>query len=113
MRRVKYIHGYGYLIQKSGRGIMDSFTRIIHSVPKQIMDAGKDALTNVGSSTIKALASKVGDKIADRIMKKPKVKKAVKELSDESDTSFGFSPEVYKKLYGNGIKKGRGIKILV
>jgi hypothetical protein len=84
--RTKYIRGYGYIRYLNrdssinsihGDGIGDIFSsifkagsQILTKIPNQIIDASKKALLNVGSSTIKAIGSKVGDTIADNITKK-------------------------------------------
>jgi hypothetical protein len=84
--RSKYVQGYGYVrcIYRSpsldsihGDGIRDVFSSIFKAgsqlltkVPSKLIDASKNALVNVGSSTIKAVGSKVGDTIADKIVSK-------------------------------------------
>jgi hypothetical protein len=84
--RTKYVRGYGYIRYLTrdssinpinGDGIGDIFasifkagSQILTKIPNQIIDASKKALLNVGSSTIKAVGSKVGDTIADNITKK-------------------------------------------
>jgi hypothetical protein len=82
----KYIRGHGYIryIYRSpslgsihGDGIGDIFSsifkagsRLLTKIPSKLVDASKSALLNVGSSTIKAVGSKVGDTIADKIVSK-------------------------------------------
>jgi len=144
---LKYVPNYGYItIVKKGEGIGDIFSSIFKSgqqilskIPQKIIDATKEAGTSVASSTIKAVGSKAGDAIANKIMSKP-VAKAIspsqhatpelrKQILQElsflpSDNSIptskstshpGISADVYKELYGTGSKQkkiGRGIKIL-
>src|SRR6266487_4731683 len=82
----KYIPGHGYIryLHRSpsldsihGDGIGDIFSSIfkagsqlLTNIPSKLVDASKSALLNVGSSTIKAVGSKVGDTIADKIVSK-------------------------------------------
>jgi len=84
--RSKYIRGHGYVryIYRSpsldsihGDGIGDIFSSIFKAgsqlltkIPSKLADASKNALVNVGSSTIKAVGSKVGDTIANKIVSK-------------------------------------------
>ena len=46
------------------------FTDLFSNIPQPIIDAGKDALMNIGKSGIKAVGSKLGDKLADKIVGK-------------------------------------------
>src|SRR3990167_1547035 len=84
--KLKYIRGHGYVrcIYRSpsldsihGDGIGDIFSSIFKAgsqlltmIPGKLVDASKSALLNVGSSTIKAVGSKVGDTIANKIVSK-------------------------------------------
>ena len=81
--RIKYVRGYGYIRYLNnndsikGDGIGDIFSAIFKSgkqlltkIPNQLIDSSKKALLDVGSSTIKAVGSRVGDTIADKIVKK-------------------------------------------
>src|SRR6266487_2571359 len=84
--KTKYIHGYGYIryLHRApscdsihGDGLGDIFSSIFKAgsqlltkIPSKIIDASKSALVNVGSSTIKAAGSKVGDTIANKIVSK-------------------------------------------
>ena len=78
--------GYGYIrcLHRApscdsihGDGIGDIFSSIFKAgrqvftkIPSKLIDASKSALVNVGSSTIKAVGSKVGDTIANKIVSK-------------------------------------------
>ena len=84
--KTKYIHGYGYIryLRRApscesihGDGIGDIFSsifkagsQVLTKIPSKIIDASKTALINAGSSTIKAVGSKVGDTIANKIVNK-------------------------------------------
>src|SRR6266516_617416 len=84
--KTKYIHGYGYIRYLhrapscdsiNGDGIGDIFSsifkagsQVLTKIPSKLIDATKSALVNVGSSTIKAVGSKVGDTIANKIVSK-------------------------------------------
>ena len=84
--RSKYIPGYGYIryIHRSpsidsinGDGLGDIFSsifkagrQVLTKIPSKLIDASKTALLNAGSSTIKAVGSKVGDTIANKIVSK-------------------------------------------
>jgi hypothetical protein len=82
--RSRYVRGHGYIryVNKNidpinGDGIGDIFSAIFKSgkqiltkIPNQLIDVSKKALLDVGSSTIKAVGSRVGDTIADKITKK-------------------------------------------
>ena len=84
--RSKYIRGHGYvryiyrhpsLDSIHGDGIGDILSsifkagrQVLTKIPSKLIDASKNALLNVGSSTIKAVGSKVGDTIADKIVSK-------------------------------------------
>jgi hypothetical protein len=84
--RTKFVRGYGYIRYLNGGSSIDSIngdgigdifssifkagSQILTKIPNQLIDASKKALLNVGSSTIKAVGSKVGDTIADNITKK-------------------------------------------
>ena len=139
--KTKYIHGHGY-IRVHGDGLGDIFSsifkagsQVLTKIPSKLIDASKSALINAGSSTIKAVGSKVGDTIANKIVSKnvkptpvsdQEVRRQVlKELTFEKpvveptqeSNSEGISGELYKKMYGSGRKRskqfiGAGIKIL-
>src|SRR6266487_6717551 len=84
--KTKYIHGYGYIryLHRApschsihGDGLGDIFSsifkagsQVLTKIPSKLIDATKSALVNVGSSTIKAVGSKVGDTIANKILSK-------------------------------------------
>ena len=147
--RTKYIPGYGYIryCQRSpslgsinGDGIGDIFSsifkagsQVLTKIPSKLIDASKIALLNAGSSTIKAVGSKVGDTIANKIVSKnPKPssapnqelrKQILKELTFEQPPNKtnideptqvsnkaeanpqGISAETYKQMYGTGTKR--------
>ena len=146
--RTKYIRGYGYIRychrspsidSINGDGLGDIFSsifkagsQVLTKIPSKLIDASKTALLNAGSSTIKAVGSKVGDTIANKIVSKtPKPssvpaqeirKQILKELtfeqqvkpdsneptqvSSQSDAnSQGISAETYKQMYGTGTKR--------
>jgi hypothetical protein len=146
--RSKYIPGYGYIryihrspsidsINGDGLGdIVSSFFKagrqLFTKIPSNIIDATKGALVNVGSSTIKAVGSKVGDTIANKIVSKntkpPPVpnqelrKQILRELTFEQPTqpdtieplptnnkteanTQGIPGESYKQMYGSGTKR--------
>ena len=74
MRRTKYYSNYGYI---SGSGIFDLPDFITHIIKESAVDIGKKGIAAVGS--------KVGDKLADWIIKKKSKRKvAVKHESGES-----------------------------
>ena len=150
--RSKYIHGHGYvryiyrhpsLDSIHGDGIGDILSsifkagrQVLTKIPSKLIDASKNALLNVGSSTIKAVGSKVGDTIADKIVSKntkatPAAdqdlrRQILKELTFDKPTEVVDSKEptqvtetnsqdLHKQ--GSGTKRGktligRGIKIL-
>jgi hypothetical protein len=150
--RIRYVRGYGYIryLNKNidsinGDGIGDIFSAIFKSgkqiltkIPNKLIDAGKDALLNVGSSTIKAIGSRIGDTISDKIIKKniesPKTpdqdmrKQILKELTFDqpvktnevyetkqkepisTSNTTGISAEQYNKFYGSGNKIHRSCK---
>jgi hypothetical protein len=150
--RTKYIRGHGYIryLYRSpsidsihGDGLGDIFSsifkagsQVLTKIPSKLIEASKNALVNVGSSTIKAVGSKVGDTIANKItsknVKPPPIpeqemrRQILKELMfeqpveqpPEPDTSdVGLSSAMQKKFYGSGRKRsklftGGGIKIL-
>src|SRR6266516_1779099 len=146
--KTKYIHGYGiirYLHRAPscesihGDGLGDIFSsifkagsQVLTKIPSKIIDASKSALVNVGSSTIKAVGSKVGDTIANKIVSKNVKQTAVpdqelrrqilKELTFEKPNEAVDSKEptqvteTNSLLTGSGTKRGktligRGIKI--
>jgi hypothetical protein len=98
--RIRYVRGYGYIryFNKdidpiTGNGIGDIFSAIFKSgrqlltkIPNQLIDSSKKALLDVGSSTIKAVGSRVGDTIADKIVKK------------NIDTSKEPAPELRRQI---------------
>ena len=153
--RTKYIRGHGYIryLYRSpsidsihGDGLGDIFSsifkagsQVLTKIPSKLIEASKNALVNVGSSAIKAVGSKVGDTIANKITSKnvkptpiPEQemrRQILKELTfehpikpveppPEPDTSdVGLPSEMQKKFYGSGRKRsklftGGGIKIL-
>jgi len=155
--RSKYIQGHGYIryIYRSpsldsihGDGIGDIFssvfkagTQLLNKIPSKLVDASKNALLNVGSSTIKAVGSKVGDTVANKIISK-NVKptpipdqelrrKILKELTFEQPpskvepveptqvnniteaNSQGISGDLYKQLYGSGTKQRKRGQTLI
>jgi hypothetical protein len=147
--KLKYVPGHGYVrcIYRSpsldsihGDGIGDIFSSIFKAgrqvftkIPSKLFDASKNALLNVGSSTIKAVGSKVGDTIADKIVSKnakatPAAdqdlrRQILKELTFNKPTeavdnnvstqvinkteatSQGIPGDLYKQLYGSGTKQ--------
>ena len=151
--RTKYIPGHGYVryIYRSpsldsihGDGIGDIVSsifkagrQVLTKIPSKLVDASKSALLNVGSSTIKAVGSKVGDTIADKIVSKNTKtspvpsqelrRQILKELTFEQPNKATVEDvvikepiqvtEANKRLDGSGTKRGktligRGIKIL-
>src|SRR6266516_4025460 len=152
----KYIPGHGYIryIYRSpsldsihGDGIGDIFSSIFKAgsqlltkIPSKLVDASKSALLNVGSSTIKAVGSKVGDTIADKIVSKNAKptpihdqelrRQILKELTFEHPTvpsdntepiqgnnkteanSHSISGDVHKQLHGSGTKQRKRGKTL-
>lgn len=152
--RIKYIPGHGYIryVKRTaskdsieGDGISDIFsslfksgTQLLTKIPSKVVDASKTALLNIGSSAIKAVGSKVGDTIANKIANKntmpPAIsdqetrRKILKELKfvqppiediasadiiDKSQVNLeGIPADLYKKFYGSSVKLGAGIKFL-
>ena len=156
--RTKYIRGHGYIrvVHRApscdsihGDGLGDIFSsifkagsQVLTKIPSKIIDASKSALVNVGSSTIKAVGSKVGDTIANKIVSKnikptpapdqELRRQILKELTFEQPpnkvetveptpvtetNSQGIPGDYHKKFYGSGRKRsklftGAGIKIL-
>lgn len=138
--RIRYVRGYGYIrcvYKYNGDGIADIFStiwksgrQILTKIPNKLIDASKDALLNVGSTAIKAVGSRVGDTIADKITKKniepsktpdqDMRQKILKELtfdhpvktSEVNDNNMnkesintntdGISSDHYTKFYGSG-----------
>lgn len=144
----KYIRGYGYIRilhrarsceSINGDGIGDIFSSIFKAgrqiftkIPSKLIGASKTALLNAGSSTIKAVGSKVGDTIANNIVNKNSKpspvpdqelrKKILKELTFEQPpktdvieptpvndkieaNTQGISGESHKQFYGTGTKR--------
>lgn len=156
--KTKYIRGHGYVrvLHKApscesihGDGLGDIFSsifkagsQVLTKIPSKIIDASKSALANVGSSTIKAVGSKVGDTIANKIASKNAKptpipdqemrRQILQELTFEKPAnnveppqvpnvieanSQGIPGDLHKKFYGSGKKRaksfiGGGIKIL-
>lgn len=149
--RTKYIRGYGYIrvIHRApscdsihGDGIGDIFSSIVKAgrqiftkIPSKLIDASKNALVNVGSSTIKAVGSKAGDAIANKIVsKKPSPvpnqdlrRQILKELTleqppktdvieptpviDKTEVNTqGISGESHKQFYGTGTKRAASLR---
>ena len=151
--KTKYIRGYGYVrvLHRApscdsihGDGLGDIFSTIVKAgrqvftkIPSKLFDASKNALVNVGSSTIKAVGSKVGDTIANKIASKNAKptpipdqelrQQILKELTFEQPTkktepseppqvtnvieanSQGIPGDLHKKFYGSGRKRGKSI----
>ena len=156
--KTKYIRGHGYVrvLHRApscdsihGDGISDIFSsifkagsQVLTKIPTKLIDASKSALVNVGSSTIKAVGSKAGDAIANKIVNKnikptpipdqELRRQILKELTFEQpakqtetvespqvieSNSQGIPGDFHKKFYGSGRKQsklfnGAGIKIL-
>lgn len=139
-KSTKYISGHGYItLVQHGEGINDIFSsiwkagkQILTKLPSKLIDAGKDAVVNIASKSVKAIGEKVGDKIADKITSKKPVpvspsqqatpelrRQVLQELSlipDNPATQSGINSEMYKQFYGSGNSKkrlkGRGVRLL-
>jgi hypothetical protein len=129
MRRTKFHPNYGYytINTQSGSGVLDGvanlFKTVSENIPTQLSTAAKDAALNVGIKAIKAVGSKIGDKIANRILsKQAKAPKATDEtrIREKVLEDLKLLPDDYNRIvtqYGEGNKRkkkvrGAGLKVL-
>ena len=124
MKYLKWYPGQGYITVQMGSGISDIFsaifrggTQVLSKVPPDIMNASKDAATNIATSGVKTLGNKAGKKLADKIIGdtqssvstqdiREKVLRELNVLPDklEQKKKIGFDSKLYKELYGSGLK---------
>lgn len=123
MRRTKYYPNYGYCTEKYGNGLFDVFQTVAANIPGQISTAAKDAALNVAKKGIKAAGSRLGDNIADRILKKTPRKSVEKtnesEIREKVLKDLKLLPDNYNRIveqFGEGPKRktrGAGLKVLI
>ena len=113
-RKSKYVKGYGYINLQSKYPIVESLSgdgiadvlysifkagnQILTKIPQRLIDSSKDAILNVGSSTIKAVGSRVSDAIAEKVMAKQRELSKIPstELRKQILKEITFQPEIKK-----------------
>jgi hypothetical protein len=116
MRQTKYYHGYGYIT--TGTGIFDSIAGLLTN--KAVTDVIKEGVSAAGKSAAQTIGSRAGEKIANKIIRPSKP-----QTGSVSKVNYDTIPEenprietrrkvnekdVLKKIYGDGLKTGRGLK---
>lgn len=102
MRETKYFHGYGYIT--TGNGIFDNVINFL--TRKEVADVMKEGLKAAGKSAATTIGERAGKKIADKIIRpKPSIrpKSEIKPTKKKEE-------DVLKQIYGDGLKRGKGLK---
>ena len=100
MSETKYVPGYGYVTTYTGGGVWQ--------------DMGKEAAINIGKKVVGAIGEKIGQKIADKIVK-PKTSRLNDYAKTREDVlkeikiipyneGKGLPKDVRQALYGSGAK---------